>query len=248
MRDYQITREEWANWWKSTRPTWNLPHTDHVVLKMYFLTALNLSIFHLKFSTLQCAPQFPCLHGSSNQKKSPKKIILISQNKDMHQPMSCCSILYPVNLRKNVTVISYCSFILDRHVRKVFFFRSSHKQGTKKKCWVMKSQTSDPCALMLCNWATETPRWAKSLLHTARIKNVESFMCRIIKWWIVSSVVKWIKMFSAFGISSVERKEKIGLNIFLTPLTRTKLSTLLILAVRGIVSFTSLISAWLRLQ
>ena len=49
----------------------------------------------------------------------------------MHQPMSCCSILYPVNLRKNVTVISYCSFILDRHVRKVFFFRSGHKQGTK---------------------------------------------------------------------------------------------------------------------
>ena len=40
----------------------------------------------------------------------------------MHQPMSCCSFLYPVNLRKNVTVISYCSFILDRHVRKVFFF------------------------------------------------------------------------------------------------------------------------------
>ena len=148
--------------------------------------------------------------------------------------MSCCSILYPVNLRKNVTVISYCSFILDRHVRKVFFFRSSHKQGTKKKCWVMKSQTSDPCALMLCNWATETPRWAKSLLHTPRIKNVESLMCRIRKWWIVSSVVKWIKMFSAFSIASVERREKIGLNIFLTPLTHTRLSTLLILAVCGI--------------
>ena len=146
MRDYQITREEWANWWKSTRPTWNLPHTDHVVLKMYFLTALNLSIFHLKFSTLQCAQQFPCLHGSSNQKKSPKKIILISQNKDMHQPMSCCSILYPVNLRKNVTVISYCSFILDRHVRKVFFFDPDTSKGQRKNAesWRVKPQTLAP--------------------------------------------------------------------------------------------------------
>ena len=146
MRDYQITREEWANRWKSTRPTWNLPHTDHVVLKMYFLAALNLSIFHLKFSTLQCAPQFPFLHGSSNQKKSPKKIILISQNKDMHQPMSCCSILYPVNLRKNVTVISYCSFILVRHVRKVFFFDPVTSKGQRKNAesWRVKPQTLAP--------------------------------------------------------------------------------------------------------
>ena len=48
-----------------------------------------------------------------------------------------------------------------------------------------------------------------------------------------------------FRFQYLERgtKRKIGLNIFLTPLTRTKLSTLLILAVHGIVSFTSLISA-----
>ena len=146
--------------------------------------------------------------------------------------MSCCSFLYPVNLRKNVTVISYCSFILDRHVRKGFFFDPVTSKG--QRCWVMKSQTSDLRTLMLCNWATETPRWAKSLLHTPRIKNVERLMFRIRKWWIVSSVVKWIKMFSAFSIASVERREKIGLNIFLTPLTHTRLSTLLILAVCGI--------------
>ena len=51
----------------------------------------------------------------------------------MHQPMSCCSILYPVNLRKNVTVISYCSFILDRHVRKVFFFSIQSQARDKEK-------------------------------------------------------------------------------------------------------------------
>ena len=146
--------------------------------------------------------------------------------------MSCCSFLYPVNLRKNVTVISYCSFILDRHVRKVFFFRSGHKQGTKMLSHEESNlRPSHPDALQL-SW--ETPRWAKSLLHTPRIKNVESLMCRIRKWWIVSSVVKWIKMFSAFSIASVERREKIGLNIFLTPLTHTRLSTLLILAICGI--------------
>ena len=111
------------------------------------------------------------------------------------------------------------------------FFRSGHKNGKKKKCWVARSRTSDLRALMLCNWATETPSWAKLLPHTAWINNMESLMCQIGKWWIISWVVKWTKTFSAFSISSVERRKKIGLIIFLTLLTHTKLLILLILTV-----------------
>ena len=34
--------------------------------------------------------------------------------------MSCCSILYPLNLKKKKVAISCCLFILDRHMKKVF--------------------------------------------------------------------------------------------------------------------------------
>ena len=116
-------------------------------------------------------------------------------------------------------------------MRIVFFFDpvTSTRQRKNAKSW-----TSDLRALMLCNWATETSRWAKPLLHTARIINVESLMCQIRKWWIFSSVIKWRKMFSASSVTSVERRKEIGLTIFLTILTQTKLLRLLILAVCGI--------------
>ena len=145
--------------------------------------------------------------GQATRKRVPKKTILTSENKEMHRPMSCCSILYPLNLKKIFLIISYCSFVLDRYVRNFFFLRSGHKQGKKKKCWVVRSRTSDLRALMLCNWATETPSQVKLLLHTARINNVESLMCWIGKWWIISSVVNEERCFplSAFRAWNKEK-------------------------------------------
>ena len=43
------------------------------------------------------------------------------------------------------------------------------------------------------------------------------------KWWIFSSVRKWRNIFSASSVTSVERRKKIGLTVFLTTLTHTKL-------------------------